>query len=170
MKTAVLTIIPLVLFTCLQAARAFSPIGDVDGWDADRLAKAGITVAPWKHDRIGEDPPLDWVQVTFDCSQRPEDWDVLMTLWVISSGKTVSASRAERTKGGGNKLTLLFAVQQEYRDNSRIEIVILKPLSHDEKPLSHDENPMFGYRLSLKRIIELAHQKTANNDLEGEEN
>ena len=153
----------LIGLACLRSTFAYSPISQVDHWNAESLAKVGITVSAWKHDRLGEDPPLEWVQVKFDCSRWPEDQDVLMTICITSKGTTVSAFRAQRIKGGGNTLSLLFAVREHHLENSHLNILI--PNSN----YAGDGHPVSGYILSLKRITELARQKTASTELKATE-
>lgn len=155
MKHLAATAAVLIVLACLQSALAFSPIWNVDGWSSERLGKVGITVHPWKHDIQGEDPPLEWVQVTFDCLHLPKNQDVLMTAWVISERRTVSALRAQRGKKDNQTVTLLFAVRDNYLADSRVVIV-----SWRQKP--GGGNAAYGYTLSVKKIIELAREKAAN--------
>ena len=144
-----------ILAGFIQSALAYSPIWNVDGWDLDRLGKAGISVDPWKHSLQGEDPPLEWVEVKFDCSKLPKKQDVLMTAWVLSEGKSVAALRSERNPKGDDTVSLLLAVSDDYRPRSRVDVFIWK-----EKPDGGSEAS--GFTLSLTRIVELARQKKAN--------
>ena len=156
MKHPKLLTVVLTVLASLQAAWAYSPIWNVDGWDADRLAGAGITVALWKHDQIGESPALHWVQVTYDSSKLPEDQNVLMTLKVTTAhGETVSACRAEHKKGDPDKLMLIFAVHRENIDNSGVEIVLPERLAEAAERDFGDPG-LGGYSLRLDRIMELA--------------
>ena len=160
MNFKALTTSLIMIFTFHQSVWAFSPIFSIDGWDAARLKEAGITVTIWKHDRIGEDPPLDWVQISYDTSKGPKDSDVLMTLNVVADcGKMVSTYRAVKSEGEPGSVKILFAIQKEYLENSSLQILTLVPESVEQ--VASRGNPGFGgYSLSLNRVIELA-QKVA---------
>jgi hypothetical protein len=158
LKVAAVTVI---LIGCVQSSLAFSPIATVNGWDADRLNKAGITVAPWKHDFHGEDPPLDWVQVTFDCSRLPKDHDVVMTAWIRTERRTVTALRAERNVKGKDTVALLFSIQPEYRSQSHVDIFIWRDTSDGGKEA-------YGYTLSMEKIGELAREEAADKAMESD--
>ena len=133
----------MVFLAFTQSAVGYNPIENVDDWDATRLKKAGVVVTTWKHERMGENPPLDWVQISFDTSKRPKDSDVLMTLHVVTdNGKIVSAHRAEMKAGKPKKMAILFAVQKEYVENSSLQILTIVPESRDE--LASRNNPGFG--------------------------
>jgi hypothetical protein len=167
MKRTALTTTLLIMFTCLQSAWAYSPIWNVDGWDTARLAEAGISVASWRHDQIGEDPPLNWVKITYDSSKLQKDHNVLMTLCVTSSnGKTACNCRAERLKEGPLKLSILFAVPQKKNiDTSSVEILVPGLMANAAQ--REYGNPGFGgYRLSLDRIITLAGKTSANKTID----
>ena len=154
-----------MLFTLLQSAWGYSAIWNIDGWDAARLKKAGISVTSWKHDQIGEDPALNWVQITYDTSMLAADQNVLMTLHVITqNGQTISASRAERKKNNPNILTILFAIHKESIKKSYVNILVPKLLSEGAK--REYGNPGFGgYSLRLSRIIELADKSAVDKPL-----
>ncbi len=154
MKHLAATAAVLIVLACLQSALGFSPIWNVDGWSSERLGKAGITVHPWKHDIQSEDPPLERVQVTFDCSHLPKNQDVLMTACIISERRTVSALRAQRGKKDNQTVTLLFAVRDDYLADSHVVIV-----SWRHKPGGAKD--LYGYILSVKKIIALAREKAA---------
>lgn len=155
MKHPLLTAILLMILACLQPASAFSPIWTIDGWDMARLKDVGISVESWKHDEIGEDPPVEWVHITYDTSKAGKNLNVLMTLVVAGeNGQTISASRAEHKKGDPDKLTLLFAVPKKNVEMSSVEILIPKLLAAEDKALGH--SAFGGYRLSLSRVMELA--------------
>ncbi len=155
---ALLALVALV--ACVSPTWAFSPIGNVDGWASDRLAKAGITVTLWRPDAPGEDPPLEWVQVRFDCSRVPEQQDVLMTLWITSERGTAAVLRAERGEKGRGSISLLFAVKPEYQSQSHLEIVIWADTPDGGRQAS-------GYHLSMKRIAELARETLPGKIAEG---
>lgn len=164
MKRALMATALTVVFTCLQSALAYSPIWSIDGWNAERLTNTGITVASWEHDQIGEDPPLNWVKITYDSSKLGKDQAVLMTLSVTATnGQTICTSRAERKKGEPSRLSLLFAVAPQNIRASSVEIVALDNLAAAaDRPYG---NPGFaGYRLSLTRIVELAGKTPANSE------
>ena len=146
----------LVTMFIIQPALAYSAIWNVNGWDATRLKDSGITVATWQHDQIGEEPALDWVEITYDWSKLGEDQNVLMTLQVIGGdGQVVSTCRTEHKKGDSGSLKLLFAVPKKSVENSYVEILVPKLLSEGAK--REFGNPGFGgYSLRLSRIIELA--------------
>ncbi len=158
MKTFTAAAVAALLIGCIQSALAFSTISKVDHWDADRLDKVGIKVRLWTHKVQGEDPPLEWVQLTFDCSSLPKKQDVVITAWVISERRTVTALRAERSKKGKDSVSLLFTVKPEYRPQSRLDILIWKDTPDGGKE-AH------GYMLSMKRIIELARDEMANKGM-----
>ena len=166
MKSPVITTILLIMFTCLQSAWGYSPIWNIDGWDVARLKEAGITVTTWKHDQIGEEPALNWVEITYDSSKLKEDQDVLMTLQVIAdNGQTVSAHRAEHKKGDSGKMKILFAVREENVEKSYVEILVPKLLSEAaERPFG---NPGFGgYSLRLSRIMQLVGEVSKNKPID----
>ena len=155
MRVFTVVVVAVIVGGWVLPASAYSPIWNVDGWDKGKLEGAGITVASWKHDRMGEDPPLNWIKVTYDASKLREDSDVIMTLWLTArNGGTVCAFRAARTKGSEKTLKLLFASPELNSDTTRVEIVVLDALAAAaERPIG---SPGFGgYRLSLNRILEL---------------
>lgn len=156
MNFKALTTSLIMIFTFHQSAWAFSPIFSIDGWDVARLKEAGITVTIWRHDRIGEDPPLDWVQICYDTSKGPKDSDVLMTLNVFADcGKMISTYRAVKSECDADSMKILFAIQKEYLNNSSLQILTLDPESAEQ--VASRENPGFGgYSLSLNRVIQLA--------------
>jgi len=154
MRRFTAAVLGVILAASIHSALAFSNIGSVDGWDANRLREAGICVRAWKHLLQSEDPPLQWVEVTFDCSRFPEKQQVLMTAWIISDGQTISALRAERKRQSKDTLTLLFSVQPGYRPQSHVDIFIWTDTPDGGKEAR-------GYKLSVNRIIELSREKTA---------
>ena len=162
MKTLRATVIAVLLLGTIRSVWAYSPIWNVDGWDTNRLAEAGITVASWKHAQIGEDPPLNWVKVTYDSSKLPEDQNVFMTLWVTTTnGETICTCRAERNRGEAKEVTILLAVSQENVGSSRVEILV--PKLHAAASTRDFGNPGFaGYSLHVSRIMELSRQSSAN--------
>ncbi len=130
---------------------AFSPIANVDGWSVEHLAKAGITIRKWKHTLQGETPALDWLQIVFDCAQVPRDQDVLMTAWLGNDAKEgpAAAVRAVRDNNHPDKVSILFTVRNDHAAQASVDIFIWQPeLEGDWK--AH------GYRLSIKRVLELA--------------
>jgi hypothetical protein len=143
--------LPLIVASAIcQSAFAFSRIQNVDGWDTAQLNKAGISVKPRKHRRQSEDPPLEWIQVTFDCSRLPMSQDVLSTAKVNSGDETTSSNfRVERDPQGEDKVSVVFALQGEYSPPSHVTVVIWK-----EKPDGGAK--AHGYRLSVRRVVELA--------------
>ncbi len=145
--------------TTSSTAITFSPIMKVDGWDADRLAKVGITVCSWKHDVQSENPPMEWVQVTFDCLRLPKNHDVVMTAWIVFGTQTVTAVRAERNDKCKDTVTVVFAVQPQYRPKSHLDIFIWEDTSDGGKK-AH------GYKLSLDRIVELARKEAVISSTE----
>jgi hypothetical protein len=166
MNFKALTTSLIMIFTFHQSASAYSPIFTIDGWNVAQLKEAGITVASWKHDQTSEEPPLDWVQISYDTSKVPKDSNVLMTLNVVAdNGKMVSTYRAAKSEGEPNSMKILFAVQKEYLANSSLQIVTLVPES--VKQAASRENPGFGgYTLSLNRVIELAQQVAVDKNAE----
>jgi len=156
MKSPVIATFLLIMFTCLQSALGYSPIMNIDGWDAVRLKEVGITVTTWKHDQITEEPAVNWVEITYDSSKLGEDQNVLMSIHVTAdNGQIVSAYRAEHKKGDSGKLKILFAVRKENVENSYLEILVPKLLS--ERAGRDFGNPGFGgYSLQLSRIMQLA--------------
>ncbi len=169
MKRSALIATFILMLTLLQSAWAYSPIWSIEGWDANQLKKAGITVASWKHDQIGEDPPLNWVQVTYDTSKLPKGQNVLMTLVVTAKdGKAVFATRAEHKKGDANMLTIVFTVRQEDIINSNVQIIAPQLLSKVTKRAFGDSG-FAGYSLSLSRIMELASKTPANKSSDSDD-
>ncbi|MFM7181081.1 MAG: hypothetical protein ACKO2G_06415 [Verrucomicrobiales bacterium] len=156
MKTQAIAIFLLLMFCSLQSAFGYSAIWNIDGWDRARLKEAGITITTWKHDQIGEDPALNWLEITFDASKVGKDQNVIMTLHVLTDNhQTVSAHRVERKPGDGDKMKILFAVGNENIKKSELKILVPKLLSEGLK--REFGNPGFGgYTLSLSRIMELA--------------
>jgi hypothetical protein len=133
---------------------AFSPIWNVDHWSAERLNQSGITARPWKHKLSSEDPPLEWIQVAFDCSLLPLDQDVLLTAWFTDTTTTTSAVRAARSPQNRNEVTLLFTVRDLDLRASHVDVLIWVR-SPDGGGTAH------GYRLSMNRIIQLARETAA---------
>ena len=82
---------------------------------------------------------------------------VVMTAWVISEGRTVTAFRAARDTQGKDTVALLFAVRPEHRPQSRLDIFIWK-----QRPNGGSE--AHGYRLSVERITQLAREMTADKE------
>jgi hypothetical protein len=167
MKSSVIAAFVLLAFGCVQTALGYSPIWTVDGWDVRRLNDAGITIKPWKHEQIGEDPAFDWVQVSYDTSKVGGDQNVLMTLQVIAEdGQMISAHRAERKKGDPTTVVLLFAVRKESVGTSYVNI--LHPELLNEAAKRGRGNPGFGgYSLRLSRVMELAAKHGAEKPAEG---
>ena len=135
---------------------SFSSIHKVDGWSREQLKKIGISVNSWKHASQKQDPPQDWFQISFDRS-IPKSQDCLMTVQFIhDNGVIESASRAEWDGSEKDALRLIFMVNDRYRDTfddsnvrSNVTIVMWKDSPNGGRSAS-------GYRLSVKRIIELA--------------
>ena len=152
---AVIAII-IMIFTFHQSASAYSAIWTIDGWDTARLKEAGITVTTWKHDQIGEMPPLNWVEITYDSSKLAEAPEILMTLHVIApDNQTVSTQRVERKKGESGMMKMLFAVPKENIENSYVHIIAPKLMPDGAERINGD--PGFGgYSLRLSRIMQLA--------------
>ena len=143
-----MTTVAAIMAVFVLTAHAFSPIWNVDGWDRDRLSKAGISVHAWQHKLEGEDPPLQWVQVSVSCEEVPKDQAVVMTAWSRSSDlKTLGASRVERSSAIDGKLTLVFCVVPDQMDASSVEVHIWS------------NEAVSGYKLSMKRIAELAREQ-----------
>ena len=162
MRLFTAAVLGVILAASIHSALAFSNIWSVDGWDADRLREAGISVRAWKHLLQSEDPPLQWVQVTFDCSRLPEKQEVIMTAWIISDRQSVTALRAERNRQSKDTVTLLFSVQPEYRPQSHLDIFIWVDTADGGKEAC-------GYKLSVKRIIDLAREETATKGIKSDE-
>ena len=156
-----LAIAAATVMMCAQPTQAFSRIWNVNSWGADRLEEVGIRVRACKHRLQSEDPPLEWVEVTFDCSTLPETADVVMTARIISERRTVAAFRAERDREGKDRETLLFAVRPEHRPRSRLSIFIW-----EETPAGGSEAR--GYELSVERIVQLARQTTTKKDTQAD--
>ena len=158
---AVIAII-IMIFTFHQSASAYSAIWTIDGWDTARLKEAGITVTTWKHDQIGEMPPLNWVEITYDSSKLAEAPEILMTLHVIApDNQTVSTQRVERKKGESGMMKMLFAVPKENIENSYVQIMAPKLISDGTEREIGD--PGFGgYSLRLSRIMQLAAEADTN--------
>ncbi len=167
MKFLALTTSLIMMFTFYQSASAYSSIFTIDGWNEAQLKEAGIAVTTRKHDQIGEDPPMNWVQIAYDTSKLPKGANVLMTLQVITDeGKIVSAYRDEQKKGESHRMTILFAVQKEYLENSSLQILVLDPEPHPD--VVSRENPGFGgYSLSLNQIMKIAGEAATNKPAEG---
>lgn len=165
-KSLAITTTLLMMLSCIQPASAYSPIWNVNGWDATRLKEAGITVTTWKHDQIGEEPALNWVEISYDWSKLGEDQGVLMTLQLTGdNGQTISAFRAEHKKGDSGKLKILFAVRKENVENSYVEILVPEFLHKGAE--REFGNPGFGgYSLRLRRIMELAGKAAVDKSID----
>ncbi len=141
-----------------SSASAFSSIGNVDGWDAQRLAEAGIRVTTYEHELTGEDPPFPWVQVSFNCADIPEDRPVVMTLRLYDKEQRPIAMRSERTDSSPNEVILIFAVTPEQvQPYSALEIVVWRPTPDGGQKAG-------GFKLSLTRIKELANESKVNEE------
>ena len=135
------------------AVTAFSPIWNVNGWSKDQLSEAGVAVRPWQHALANEDPPLRWVQVTFDCASIPKEQPVLMTAWFRSTGgRTSTAMRTERTDASDGRVGLTFCIPPEQAESCSVRIEIWSKTPHGHAAR--------GYELSLKRIAELARDRS----------
>ncbi len=95
-----------------------------------------------------EEPPYDWIRVGFDCSRVPKDKDVLMTATILSGVNEVASLRAARSEEPTDKISVLFAVQENYRQNSHLDIIIV--------PAPGTADDVQGYTLNMNRIVELA--------------
>jgi hypothetical protein len=126
----------------------YSPIGNVDGWDVERLNRDGITIEPANNPLVSEDPPLNWVRVTYKCERLGEDIPVIIRGSTQSERGMASKFRVDRKKGE-DKLELMFAVGDDFRDQSRLEILIWSAAVNGD---------LRGYLLSMKRVLELANQ------------
>jgi len=135
---------------------AFSRIGNVNGWSTEELHEVGITIKPWLHELQSEDPPLDWVEIAFDCSPLPKEQEVLMTAWFIPDSRLdESVTRTQRGKMHEDSVSLLLAVRDNYRTNSYVTILIWS-----QTPGVGSE--AHGYQLSMQRIMELAKEASAD--------
>ena len=143
---------------CLGSALAFSPIGNVDEWDVGRLRKAGISVAACEHPLQREDPPLEWARVSFDCTVVPDLIDAVLTARVRSNHQVVCTFLDARGATGRDTLTIVFAVREEYVPHSYVDIIVWRP---DEEGTTV-AGGWGGYRLSVRRILELVREKTAS--------
>ena len=153
-KSVIAFIATSVVMVLALSANAFSPIFNVNNWTQDQLSKAGIVIKPWQHELEGEDPPLQWVQVTFDCAAIPKDQPGVMTAWFRSAdGRTSSASRAERANAVDGKIILTFSIPPEQMESSFVQIDIWSKTA--------DGHAARGYELSMKRIAELAREATS---------
>lgn len=155
MKTPLLKTVLLLLITCLHTTWGYSPIWNVDEWDAARLKEAGITVTTLKNAQVGEVSPVNWVEITYDASKLKEDQDLVMTLQVIAeNGEAISLHRAEHKKGEPGKMKIVFAVRKENIKHSFVHIIAPQLLSEGAK--RDLGNPGFaGYTLHLTRIMQL---------------
>ena len=132
---------------------AFSGIHNVDSWSREELKKRGISVRSWKHALQSEDPPLNWAEITFDTTQAPANQGILMTAWFTSdSGVSEIASRAQTEAVEVKSLVLLVAIGEGHRKNSYVDILIWKPTPDGGSEAQ-------GYKISAKRMIELAGEK-----------
>jgi hypothetical protein len=142
---------------------AYSSIWNVDGWSPDQLRQHGITVKSWTHPLQGEDPPLPWVEIAFDSSRIPVKQDVVMTAKFISDDfKLTSATRVSKSELGQNAqdpMKLVFVLPESQMKNSSVEIFIWKAGKDgnlEQKDLFEPSREASGYRLSMRRIKELA--------------
>ena len=147
----------LTLMVWAPSARAYSPIWSIDGWDTARLKQVGIAVKSWEHPQIGEEPPLKWVEFTYDWSKLGEDQEVILTLrWVGDEGQALAATRLVHEKGDSDIMKLVFAAPANQRKFSPSYVEILVPsllAKAAERPFG---DPGFGgYILRLDRIMEL---------------
>lgn len=149
-------VVVVAIFTGIQPAMAFSPILSVNHWNINQLAKAGITIEEWESEVGGEDPPAEWVEITFDCSNLPKDQDVVMTAWLTNNDSTTLAMRAVRKPKGNDKVSLIIATRGEISDAAHVNVFIWKNQPGGGKA-AH------GYDLKLKRIAALAKLNTATD-------
>lgn len=151
----------MALATCLLvtfSANAFSLIGNVDGWDAQRLAEAGIRVANHEHELTGEDPPFPWIHVSFDCADMPEDQPVVMTLRLYDKDERPIAMRSVRSAATPDEVSLTFAITpDQVQPYSTLDIVVWWPTSDGGREAR-------GYQLSLTRITELASEHEVDQE------
>jgi len=129
---------------------AFSSIHNVDPWSREELQRKGISVRSWKHALQSEEPPLKWIEITFDTSHVPAHQGILMTAWFVSSnGDSEIASRAQTNAVDGKAIVVLVAVKEGFHANSYVDIRIWQPAADGGSEAT-------GYKLSMKRIIDLA--------------
>jgi hypothetical protein len=140
---------------------AFSGIHDVEAWSPKELAKQGISIRPWQHPLQSEVPRLDWVRVTLDHARLPGHTDlagvkeIVMTAWFVDeNGVSQSAARTNDEKRKEGVSSLLFMAKKPLRAKSRVEILIWT-----ERPGGGSR--AYGYRLSLKRVVDLANLAVA---------
>lgn len=128
----------------------FSSIHNVDPWSREELQRKGISVRSWKHALQSEEPPLKWIEITFDTSHVPAHQGILMTAWFVSNnGDSEIASRAQTNAVDGKAIVVLVAVNEGFRANSYVDIRIWQPAADGGSEAT-------GYKLSMKRIIDLA--------------
>jgi hypothetical protein len=135
----------------VSSARAFDPILPADGFDEARLLKCGIVVRPWKPKLEEYWPAFEWVEVEFDCGRLPKDMPVAMTARFWANGKSIAATRTERSKSVDGKMSLVVSVTPETIDTSHLEIFMWSK--------EGDGMAASGYSLSLKRIVELSRRQ-----------
>lgn len=140
-----------------QTVSAYSPIWDVNGWDTERLAKAGITVTAWKPDtQIIESSPTNWVRVAYDCSELAAGKVVDMTAWVGDGEQSIAAFRAHRIDE--DSISLVFAVRPEFKQHGRLIIAgRTEPSPRSESAIEWNNPSVYGFELTIERIFELAH-------------
>ena len=148
----------LTLMVWAPSVRAYSPIWSIDGWDTARLKQVGIAVKSWEHHQIGEEPPLKWVEFTYDWSKLGEDQEVILTLrWIGDDGQALAATRLVHEKGDSDIMKLVFAAPADQRKFSPSYVEILVPnllAKAAERPFG---DPGFGgYVMRFDRIMELA--------------
>ena len=152
---SVLDSLPIVaVFLCGQLGFAYSPIWNVNSWNAERLSEVGIAVHTYRHELQTEDPPREWVEIVFDCSQVRQDQPVLLTAHLLSDRKEIATVRNERNAQGSHVVSLRLAAQENLLDGSYLDISIWKA-----KP--DGGHAARGYQISLRRIVQLARDDVA---------
>ncbi|MFT3784654.1 MAG: hypothetical protein QM770_00620 [Tepidisphaeraceae bacterium] len=148
-RTYLYGVVAVIGLTAALAA-AYSPIGNLNGYSAAQLAKAGLTVRPATHPVLGESPPQKWVEATLDCAAVPNDRDITVTVWYRSNtGQTLAAIRAGRAEAIDGKIRLTFVVPPDATDLS--ELVVF---TWNDQPMR--EGDMVGFKVSLPRLAALA--------------
>ena len=146
------------LLALVRSAQAFDTIPEVDHYDEASLLKAGIVVRPFEPDSQEYHPAFEWVEIEFDCNRIPKEHPVAIIARFSANGKRVGAARTERSKAVEGKLSLVVCVPSESVDQSGLEIYMWQP--------EDGGRSAYGYTLSMKRIVELARNKSKAEPIE----
>jgi hypothetical protein len=136
---------------------SFSPILDVNHWSVEQLQKHGISVAACSQWCDLFNPPKEFVTIRYDCSRVPTDHGVLM----FAHFKDDVSVRSVRGSPNSDQVSLDLVLPAPTEGEGPSLTIKIWP------PATEERRRARGYRLSFKRILELARNsgERTNSDI-----